>query len=374
MKKLVAPLLLPALFLGACSPHSGTRKIEPLFGHRYDSSLSFEENLKAVDYVSLSSMVDDGDDFALLVYDRESTCACWGYSFQPIVERYLKERNLLLYAIQIDELRNKDDLFGMKVTEDASIALFDDGTLLYEEISKTGYEWSEDYEIFSSWMDERISYSAIEEISLSTFESLFAGDESFLVMFGRNTCSDCSYVEDNFLRESELARENGFYYIDCDVSGIRYDENGEYDEEAWTEFKDKYGLSEANNKKMGYGVGYVPTWIYYNLNLGGANEAVPSSMVGDMCVYFNDAVGTVDGAIEITDSFYSKPRIDSLTWLSDTTYGRHEELYALASSIVGTKLTPDEVNGSEGAYYLKPTKAASFHDVLLEGFLEYYLA
>ena len=74
MKKLVAPLLLSALFLGACSPHSGTRKIEPLFGRRYDSSLSFEENLKAVDYVSLSSMVDDGDDFrsASVVLELES--------------------------------------------------------------------------------------------------------------------------------------------------------------------------------------------------------------------------------------------------------------------------------------------------------------
>ena len=92
-----------------------------------------------------------------------------------------------------------------------------------------------------------------------------------------------------------------------------------------------------------------------------------------MCVYFNDVVEAVDGAPTIVDSFYSESRIKNMTWLADPDFASHEELNELASSIIGTKLSSEDVTEYDGAYYLKSSKAATYHDRLLEGFLEYYL-
>lgn len=341
-------------------------------GHLYDESLSLEENLKNIDYQGLSTLVEEKKDFALLIYDENSTCACWYLSFRSTVESYLKERNLLLYGIQMDEFSSSvPSYYGLTVTSDASIALFKDGARLYQETSATGKEWSENVDVFTDWMDSRIDYSAIMDVSKSQLDKLFRQNDPFLVMFGRSTCSDCSYVEKAVLEESVLAREKGFYYLDCDVTGIRYDEEGNLDAEAWQAFKDRYGLSEAGNARLGYGEGYVPTWIYYNPSLASSYE--PGGMIGDMCVYFNDVVEEVDGAPTIVDSFYSESRIKNMTWLADPDFASHGELNELASSIIGTKLSSEDVTEYEGTYYLKSSKAATYHDRLLEGFLEYYL-
>ena len=62
-----------------------------------------------------------------------------------------------------------------------------------------------------------------------------------------------------------------------------------------------------------------------------------------------------------------------MTWLADPDFASHEELNELASSIIGTKLSSEDVSEYDGAYYLKSSKAATYHDRLLKGFLEYYL-
>ncbi len=373
MKKTLAFLLASSLLLAGCSEGEGREKIAPLRGRLYDASLSLEENLENIDYRGLTSLVEGEEDFALLIYDEDSTCACWHLSFRSTVESYLKERNLLLYGIQMDEFTSAvPDYYGLSVGSDASIALFAEGSLLYQETSETGMDWSEEVDIFTDWMDERIDYSAILEVSKSQLDALFKQNDPFLVMFARSGCSDCSYVEEAVLRENALARKEGFYYLDCDEKGIRYDEEGNLNLDLWESFKDRYGLSAALNSRLGYGEGYVPTWIYYNPSLASSFE--PVGMIGDMCVYFNDGVAEVDGTLEIVHSFYSQERISNMTWLLDPDFASHDELYELASSIVGMELSEEDVISSNGAYYLRSSKAASYHNTLLEGFLEYYLS
>ncbi len=370
MRKSFAPLLLLPLLLLGCNPGGGPEKIAPIYGKYVTAEEPFETQIEPIDLIELNTMVVGEKDFALLVYDPDSTCSCWG-KFQGVISPYLEESQVLLYAITIDEMAGAADNFGLTLTSDASIGLFKDGELLYEKISKTGDPWSEDPSAFAAWMDERIQPSPFLKVGLSEVGSFFEADDPFLLMFGRSSCGDCAYVEERVLSDLGFTPKRPAYYLDCDEVGIRYDENGDYDEAAWTAFKDAYGLSEKESP-LGYGLGYVPSWVYYDpgdpsfLGEGDYHHAAK-----DMCVYLNDQVASDEDGYYIASSFYEEERIGRLTWLMDSSdpIADREELLNGALDYVGSRLEEDDLVQGQ----LKQEAAAAFHDPLLKAFLAYYL-
>lgn len=376
-KKCLLGIALVPLLLAGCDSSLEFKTASLMYGDLYDGSLTFEENVHLIDYVDLTSKVEAKEDFVMLVYESDSTCSCWGNFRDEILRRYVDEKNLYLNAIELDDIRNRDELYGLKLTNDATIAVFVDGEVAHQETSEVGKAWNEDYAYFSSWMDERIEIPNRTYVSKRQLDLLLEGDQGFLVMFGRSTCGDCAYVETTGILDS--SDEKRSYYLDCDQVGIRLDGNGDYDEEQWVEFKDEYGLSETYNDYLGYGVGYVPTWIYYD---PAYIETSPYEGVRDMCVYLNDVYEVSEDNLQLTltDSFYTDERISHMTWLQDTTgLDNRESLLSKANSLAqlvrfdSGYLTKED--GSEIAGYseIRDMLAEGFHNDLLTGFLKYYL-
>jgi len=111
-------------------------------------------------------------------------------------------------------------------------------------------------------------------------------------------------LNDNYLKAylKSNPTTNRFYIIETDAEGIRYTE-GQYDAGLWQSFKDEYGLSNVNNT-LGHGVGYVPTFQYYQ-----------NGSIKEMMVYFNDGeyIQNSDGSysVIINSSYYDdNPYID----------------------------------------------------------------
>lgn len=82
MKKaaLIFILLLP--FLASCD--TDQKSLTYLtFGKLYDSSLSWKENMKEIDYIALNDYVTNQDSFILFVGDDKQTCAVTSLSLKP---------------------------------------------------------------------------------------------------------------------------------------------------------------------------------------------------------------------------------------------------------------------------------------------------
>lgn len=340
----------------------GNGQVALTFGRLYDASLDgasakVENHLWNINHDELASLVDREGNFALLIYDSTNTCVCWSI-FGETIRRYLSASDVLMYGIQSDEFNGGHETYGLNVVSDEeTIAIFADGAVRFQKTtSGSSDEWT-GYDSFSSWMRERVHRSDMLYVSASQLEGLFKGADSFVVGFLRNSCPDCSYLSDHFLKTYNALDRNVSYVIECDAVGIRYDEDGNYDKTLWQSFKDRYGLSEQGNAIFGYGPGYVPAFYEY----GPGDEAASAIMDGD--VYVNDFLTEKEnGDYYVSQTFFTEERVAALPFLTDD------------SSVATKVLLGLEVPSSDvehGAW--KHEAAAEYHDPLIRAFLDYYL-
>lgn len=366
MKKTLALLLAPLLMggLAGCSSASSLDKVAITFGRAYDSSLneasdySVEQHFDEILLSDLNSMVSDQKNFILLVYDKDSTCACWG-DLSKKIDEFMEDHDARIFSIQFSLINGHEDDYGMSLsTGNNTIAIFEDGEVKYQYVTVSSGEPLSEGTAFEEWMMERVYFTNFNYISLSQLQALFKGEQGeFTVYFARSTCGDCTYVENHFLKDFlSTPLKNSIYAIDCDVAGIRYNEEGKYDEEQWTAFKDQYGLSSTINELYGYGTGYVPTFIRY-LPSTGSDYALS---VKDMAVYLNDVV---DGeSLKVTSSYYDETRIGNNEFLEYVEEGT-------AKVLVGQAVEASDID-ENGKW--KKESAALYHDPLLTAFLKFY--
>ena len=245
----------------------------------------------------LDAMIKDDETF--IVYVFNTTCGgC--KAFKPVIESVIKEKHLRIYAIQDINVSKQHELYSLRTTP--AFALYDNGELVFKTIYDDNKDYFDSKEGFISFLEKYTNLPTLYYISKEQLDTKIANDEEFVVYYSRSSCSDCGYLNKNYLKKylNDNVNTKHFYVVETDAEGIRYN-GGEYDATQWQQFKDDYGLSNANNPK-GHGVGYVPTMQYYK-----------NGEIQDMMVYFND--GTY---IENEDNTYSI-RID-MSYYDDNPY------------------------------------------------------
>jgi hypothetical protein len=358
------------------------------FGRKYDADLAFYDNdetsrtykignIKNIDYDYLTkgdtSLIGRQMNFVLLVADVTTDCTCFA-KFKASIAAYIEQTNAFVYAIAPTEFKDKETL-GIPVSTSLgyeSIAIFEKGTLRYSR-QRAGEEdsWSTDAETFKSWMKARVSVASMLYIDVLQLEKLVAdpstlsGFDHAVVGFVRDACPDCSYLSDHFLKDYNLGEHAESYLIDCDVPGLHNNADGTTNKTQWTAFKVKYGLASSSDPEFGFDTGYVPSFQFRRAG----------NVIEDAEVYVNDDIAlNADGVTCALASTYwdgsrNHPFFESLASSIETNLLKVDALKAIPAS----DYTSEVYNGTT---YLSwnHDKAALYHDPILKGFLDYYLA
>lgn len=365
-KRILLTLISIVSILGGASCSKKAPDITYLtFGKLFDAEASIDANFETISVPELRSMIEKKYNFALVVYDKDSTCTCYT-TFKETIRKYMKTTNCLFYAVDYFELEKSGDTFGLKLsTGNETVAVFRDGVVKAQKnTSDSNDKFTSDITTFTTWMDNNAHISSMLYISEKQMNALFSGNEGFTLGFLRKSCSDCSYLSGHLLKDFNVKKANHSYVIECDQPGIRLDDDGKFNQDNWDAFKNKMGLAEAANPEYGYGMGYVPSFVRYNPDT--TNEGDYASCIFDSCVYANDKIENVGGKYTVTESFYTEDRLSNVAYLE----GSDVENKVLKGLEVNEE---DLVITSEDIIW-KNESASKYHDPLLKSFLDFYVS
>ncbi len=261
--KALKKLLFAFLVLGLCSCNSSDNKINFKTG-----DLTQKEFIELKDQASLDLLRDSKQDF--IVYAHTPGCLTCVKVVEPKLQNYIDNYGLTIYKIVFQRL-DKNDPMRLKGSA-PTIGFYKEGKAL-DILSYT--EDFDDEAKFKKKFEEYVKLPSVYYISPSMLDDKILKKESFVVLFTRTSCPDCNYLFTNFLDDYINKNDKTFYIIECDVEGIRLNENMEFDATMWQDFKDRYGLSSTS--KYGYLTGVVPTFQYYQ-----------DGMLSDSDIYVND--------------------------------------------------------------------------------------
>lgn len=358
--------LAPFIFsMFSCSPEKENSLVSITFGKVFDTSVSennFINHSEKLSYIDLKTLVDNRKNFVVLFHKKDNSCTCWK-KYEATLLRYMKANNALIYSFEIENFSENKPTFGVNYNNDSeTIAIFKEGEIFDQYLRKGASDDFVEYDNFKSWMNERVSWSSMNYINKAQLDDLFINSPTpqFLVYFSRSSCGDCSYVDSAFLEKYNQIKRANSYIIDCDTFGIRLNEDGSTNEETWQTFKDDYGLSNKYNTSLGYGSGYVPTFIVYQK--GEAKNK--SELILDMNVTLNDSIVKDGENYKITDSFFRKERI------AESPFYKRANIIPL----MGLEIPAIEIKTYGEYVFWDQAKAMEKHRPLLETFLNNYLA
>lgn len=343
-------LLVSLAFLGACS---NAQKIDLMYGDLTKDSVT------SIHYNTLKEKVDSKDTFLLAVQYSDG-CACWNSEAKPVLEKYIKEKHVEIFHIKLEELDANNNRFGLTIiTGNVSFAIFEDGEVKHCVTTKDDSTLKK-YDEFTSYFESIVTLPRIYNVSLDDIDRLYHKSEKNIVYYSRSTCGDCSYINTHFLKEWSKANPNykkNIYMLDCDQPDIRYDDEGNYNEEQWFQFKHDYGMSNKHNPTYGYDGGYVPTFLL----IEGSSIGV-TYLSG--AVAFNDTVTKEDGKYVISNTYYSKERVSKLAYIDEASDPKYLE---------GLTLSSEDVTIYEEYNYIAWNHESSekYHNVYLDKFLKY---
>lgn len=237
-------------------------------------------------------MVENNRNFILYVY-RSDCENCM--MFKSILEKVIKERHVIIYAIESGLITSNHVLREVKKVP--TVLLYENGKQILKTDPIKNNEYFSSNAGFLKFLDKYTYMPTLFYINKEQLDEKIKSDKNFIIYYSRSSCTDCSYLNDNYLKKylDKNTNKKSFYIIETDEEGIRY-KDGIFDSTLWQDFKDTYGLSE-NNNALGHGVGYVPTMQYYE-----------NGEIKDMLVYFNDyeRIENSDGSysVIINNSYY----------------------------------------------------------------------
>ncbi len=360
MKKaaLIFILLLP--FLASCD--TDQKSLTYLtFGKLYDSSLSWKENMKEIDYIALNDYVTNQDSFILFVGDDKQTCDCY-VTFTETLSWVMEKDDYLIHYIDINAFSNNDN-FGLKLShENATLAIFKDGVIADQYTAgSTSDPMVNDRNVLRKWLEERLHNSDMLYVTKDQLEKLYEGKETFSIYFSRSTCSDCSFLDEQILKSYNQKDRNTSYLIDCDQVGVRLNDDLTFNEGMWNAFKEEYGLTEKEDYPFGYDTGYVPTFLYVDPNI--IIDDDKTTGVTASAVYLNDGITKKDDGYYVTRTFYTEERMAVQPYLDSQEVTPLQDL----------KISEEEVLDLNGTYTWKKEDASKVHDPLITLYLDYYL-
>lgn len=346
--KYLALLLCSFPFLNGCN---NSNKIYVTFGTYINNDV---RELTVDDLKDKMEGDYKGENFLLVTYlknNGEVSCGCTN-TFLGIAQQYVNKTNTLVYKIN----RNLFDSTNMEIITKWGIDVpsADKPTFLIVKNGKVALQYTyrsgqdsifENYYSFEKEINNRITKPQIYYTNDEILSARIASGKETVVMFTRETCSDCSYclpnVLFNYSYKNTLKNEINIF----DIDPYRGTEN-------YQKIKDKYFLSEQANKDFGYDLGVVPTTQYY------LNGSLKSASV-----YFNDTLTKINNKWVVSQTYYTEERMAKLEYLDENIFSPLQGLEILDES---------EVIEYEGVGYWNKSAAAKFHTPILEAFLDKY--
>ena len=345
-----------------------------LYGESSDPNSHFAQSMRMKDgklqpsvftpISTVQSLVEKKESFLLLNVPSFS-CLCYSEFRDTCLLPYMREHNLKIYLLRQSELEELEagKRFGIEIASDPAICLFSKGEIIAQKEAKTGDAFHDSYKSFASWMDGKISsFPQFLSVNDAQLDALYGGNKDFLIYYARSSCTDCGYLESDFLSDYLEKRESKLsdcYYIDCDFEGIRY-QDGEFDQDLWNAYKLSHGLAYSEQNPIGYDGGYVPTLMRISPKQGKKTGDV----IAAMNVYFNDTYEKQEnGDYLITSSFFSEERLamDALSYLAES----NVETKVLKGLNLGSYAESDKAPYS---WYQK--KMAPYHNAIIKAFLD----
>ncbi len=371
MKKkiLLALSLLAPMFSGCRNAKENLLNIT--FGKLYDFSLSTEVShlylhTTNITYDDLTRKIENKENFLLCVYEYKTLskggnieCTCYS-SFAYSLNKYMQRHNAEIYAIDPNDFASNDRFSLSVVLGGQTLALFSKGKLIDQK--NTSKDELSTLEKIEDYLSPKINWSKMLYVSKKQLDDMLETKGVYTIGFLRKTCSDCSYLNYNFLKKyNENSFNKNIYVIECDTEAIRYNASNEFDKEMWQNFKDEYGLSNKYNVQYGFIEGYVPSFLTYSISE--TKKEHYGQMVIDQAVYMNDTLEKDNGICKVANSYWN-----------GSSHPFFEELAGdVITNLLSLEIEKDNYNEYEGlGLYWKKEAAAAYHDPLLKGFLDYY--
>ena len=258
----------------------------------------------------LEGKVKNKDDFILLVSD--SACqGCMNFK-NSILDSFLKETNIKVYEIDSSLLERTNDFLNWRTTP--TLGIFADGEAEAKISDLDNESYFASLSNFEGWVTEKIEgvnkfVRTGVEVAESKIEYLIETNEKMIVYYKRDTCGDCTYFNENFLKEAtkisidggikkRVLNQTKFYIFDINEHYLARDKELGAEDPEWQEFTAKYGLSDSDHggSSKGWQTGVVPT---FQFRAGG--NIVDSAIVYNDKMEFNEDYSE----IKVVESFYS---------------------------------------------------------------------
>ena len=348
MKKNLLICLLPLALVGltGCKPPVDNSKVYLEYGKVHNVK---QTKLEQIAYDELKALVEDHRTFALAV--SNDGCTCWT-GFQPILANFNYKYNLDIAHIDVRELSNASERFGIFVGKADSpyFLFFKEGKLIRQAIYGGNNAYSEIFTSeskFEKYFFENAYLPKMLYVEKNTLDTYISENKEFNLYVARKTCGDCQAANREVLSKwntTVATIENPLYIFDIDI----YRGTEEYQT-----IKDTYGLSEVNNPDYGWSTGFVPAFQHRK-----------GSTIEDMCVVLNDGVREENDK-KVLDSYYTSERVAKLNFLKGT-----GTTYVLD----GMELNENQYTYYEGyGYFLKAEVKSELHNPILKLFIDEYV-
>ena len=341
MKKISKLFLIPlfGFVFASLSGCSNSKKVKLTYGE-----VTYQE-VHDINYARLNRMIDNKESFMLVV--DPLGCGCY-QRFINASKDYIKNNHLVLYRILLSDF-NGNSTHGIKIVEGyTSFSLFNKGEIQQSIVSNSEEDIMSKKEEFEKYISKYIEKPNIYLVKPDDLDVMYHSENKSLIYYAQNGCGDCNYLFKNFLIDYMRDSDKIMYCCDCDDIGVReFNANHQLiNPEAWTNFKDKYGLSNVNNPVYGYATGFVPSFFV----VSGTSE---STTFHDGAVAYNDKVED----LVITRSYYSQDRLPNLKYNGNL------------PAIQGKTVTADEVE--YGSWSHEAGREA--YTTRIKAFLDMYL-
>lgn len=363
----------------SCSNDQSVEQVQIDFGtiEYQNDEVVANSHMKAITYSRFASMVEGGEkNFVLVTLKQEDyVCGCWVTFHEEILVPWIKSHNVLVYLLQAEELETDgNDDYGIEYIDGIpSIAIFEEGSLKYQNKIDDESDFSTKSASFSEWMQNRMTYPVMFYLNKNQLDEMYEGTTPFTIYFSRSGCSDCSYIENHSLRGyfKETRPANPSYILDCDVEGICYYNGTVYSSwdtalpdaktayAQWTAFKREYGLAYSQDNPVGFDAGYVPTFFHINPI---AIESEKHEGIDSAGVFFNDTLDKE--TLTITNSYFTEERLalDALEYLAESDVEN--------KVLQGISLTDDNISSTAW----KHEQTEKYHDPIIAQFLDWTIA
>lgn len=303
--------LLGILLLGGCN-NTKDDKINYLTGDLTNTSV-----IRLSNSDSLETMRENGSSFVVIA-SIDGCLTCEEKVF-PRFKYYIENYGLPIYRIGFNKLSNTDPLAILR-SDGPVLGIYKEGKKLLIAAYQKNKSVYETQESFNAFFEKYVTLPSVFYISKDQLDDKIRNKKTFVILYDRNTCPDCSYLQEHFLHQYvKDNKDKTFYIIDCDVKGVRYDENGDYNQEQWIKFKEDHLLNKTDTNPYGYSGGVVPTFQYYlNGVLSASDVYVNESFKEELISGTEENGQKVTYKFTVTESFIEELINTSYTF--ETTY------------------------------------------------------